>query len=121
MDILISAKSPKPIYEQIYEQISAQILNGELRSDEALPSIRTVAKELDISVITVKSAWETLENNGFIYTIAGKGCFVGAYYGKNLNDKRDELAREKLKANLPFYKNLKISYEELIKLIKEIY
>ncbi|HPG91853.1 MAG TPA: GntR family transcriptional regulator [Clostridia bacterium] len=120
MDILISTKSQKPIYEQIYEQIAAQILKGDLRSNDALPSIRTVAKELGVSVITVKSAWEALEKNGFIYTAAGKGCFVGEYLG-SLNEKKFELAKEKLKANLPFYKNLNISYEELIRLIKQLY
>lgn len=75
MDVVIG-NSEKPIYEQIYEQVSAQILNGELRAGEMLPSIRALARDLRISVITVKSAWEMLENGGFIVTRQGKGCFV---------------------------------------------
>ena len=66
MDIIISNTSDKPIYQQIYEQISAQIIKGELESNFWLPSIRTIAKELRISVITVKKAWEELERMGFI-------------------------------------------------------
>ena len=74
--INISNTSDKPIYQQLFEQISSMILNGELKSDFNLPSIRTAAKELRISVITVKKAWEELERSGLIYPVAGKGCFI---------------------------------------------
>ena len=97
MNLLISNISNKPIYQQLYEQISAQIIKGELGSDYCLPPIRTVAKELRISVIPVKKAWEDLENAGFIYTMAGKGCFVSSLLPQELNTKRDELVVEKLK------------------------
>ena len=76
MDIVISNTSGDPIYQQIFDQISAQIIQGKLPGDFCLPPIRTVAKELRISVITVKRAWEELEHTGLIYTMAGKGCFV---------------------------------------------
>lgn len=76
MTILINNKNGLPIYEQIYTQIKAQIINGQLKTDEALPSIRNLAKDLRISVITTKRAYDELEKDGFVYTIPGKGCFV---------------------------------------------
>lgn len=76
MNIFIDNKSGAPIYDQIYSQIKDQIINGTLKADEALPSIRNLAKDLRISVITTKRAYDELEREGFIYTIAAKGCFV---------------------------------------------
>ena len=76
MDILISNSCGRPIYQQIYDQIKAAILSGELREGDMLPSIRALAKDLRISVITTKRAYEELERGGYIYTAAGKGCFV---------------------------------------------
>ena len=76
MDILISNSCGRPIYQQIYDQIKAAILSGELREGDMLPSIRALAKDLRISVITTKRAYEELEQGGYIYTAAGKGCFV---------------------------------------------
>jgi len=76
MTILINNKSGLPIYDQIYTQIKAQIISSQLQTDEALPSIRTLAKDLRISVITTKRAYDELEKDGYIYTIPGKGCFV---------------------------------------------
>lgn len=76
MNIFIDNKSGAPIYDQIYSQIKDQIINGTLKADQALPSIRNLAKDLRISVITTKRAYDELEKEGFIYTIAAKGCFV---------------------------------------------
>lgn len=76
MTILIDNKSGLPIYDQIYTQIKAQIISGGLQTDDALPSIRSLAKDLRISVITTKRAYDELEQEGFIYTVPGKGCFV---------------------------------------------
>ena len=87
MNIFIDNKSTAPIYEQIYSQIKNQILSGALKEDEALPSIRNLAKDLRISVITTKRAYDELEKDGFIYTIAAKGCFVAP---KNLELLREE-------------------------------
>ncbi len=78
MTILIDNRSGQPIYEQIFSQIKAQIIGGSLEEDQPLPSIRSLAKDLRISVITTKRAYDELENAGFIYTVAGKGCFVAA-------------------------------------------
>ena len=87
MDILIDNKSGAPIYDQIYSQIKTQIISGALREDELLPSIRNLAKDLRISVITTKRAYDELEREGFIYTVAGRGCFVAA---KNVELLREE-------------------------------
>lgn len=76
MTILLDNQRGDPIYRQIAEQIKAQILSGALQPDTALPSIRNLAKDLRISVITTKRAYDELEQEGFVYTIAGKGCFV---------------------------------------------
>ncbi len=76
MDIIISNTSGKPIYEQITAQIKSQVLSGSLRPGDALPSMRVLAKELRISVITTKRAYEELERDGFIETVTGKGSFV---------------------------------------------
>ena len=91
MDILISNANPKPIYEQITEQIKAKILSGELPQGSALPSMRLLAKELRISVITTKRAYAELESAGLIQTVAGKGCFVA---GANLELIREEHLRQ---------------------------
>ena len=76
MDILISNSCGRPIYQQKYNQVKNAILSGELREGDMLPSIRALAKDLRISVITTKRAYEELEQGGYIYTAAGKGCFV---------------------------------------------
>ena len=76
MDILLRNAGGQPIYEQIYTQIKNQIISGALQPGEPLPSIRALAKDLRISVITTKRAYEELEKAGFIQTVAGKGCFV---------------------------------------------
>ena len=76
MEILINNHASKPIYDQISTQIKTQIMSGELKPGEALPSIRALAKSLHISVLTVQKAYDVLQRDGFIETTAGKGCFV---------------------------------------------
>lgn len=78
MDILIRNTGETPIYEQIVKQIKGCILKGELKEGEALPSMRLLARDLRISVITTKRAYEELEREGFVTTVPGKGCFVAA-------------------------------------------
>lgn len=87
MNILIDNKSGAPIYDQIYSQIKSQIISGALREDDMLPSIRGLAKDLRISFITTKRAYEELEKDGFIYTLPGKGCYVAS---KNVELLREE-------------------------------
>lgn len=91
MIILINNKSGQPIYEQIYSQIKNQIIGGDLKENESLPSIRTLAKDLRISVITTKRAYEELERDGYIYTLPGKGSFVAQ---KNLLLVNEEYMRQ---------------------------
>ncbi|MBR0342682.1 MAG: GntR family transcriptional regulator [Oscillospiraceae bacterium] len=76
MQLLINNRNGVPIYDQIYGQIKDQIINGSLKEDDPLPSIRSLAKDLKISVITTKRAYEELEAEGFIYTVPGKGSYV---------------------------------------------
>ncbi len=76
MDIILSNSSDEPIYQQIVSQMKSHIMSGELTSGEVLPSMRVLAQQLKISVITTKRAYEELERDGFIETIAGKGCYV---------------------------------------------
>lgn len=90
MEIYISNQSPKPIYEQITSQLKEKILTGELSEGDALPSIRLLAKELHISVITTKRAYEDLERDGFVATVPGKGTFVAA---QNPAFRREEALR----------------------------
>lgn len=87
MIVLIDNKSGSPIYDQIYTQIKNQIISGDLSEDEMLPSIRNLAKDLRISFITTKRAYEELEKDGFIYTVPGKGCFIAP---KNIELLREE-------------------------------
>ena len=87
MQLLIDNKSGTSIYEQIYTQIKDQIIGGALGEDDPLPSIRNLAKDLRISVITTKRAYEELEREGFLYTVPGKGCFVAP---KNVELLREE-------------------------------
>ena len=87
MELFINNKSGAPIYDQIYNQIKQQIISGALQPDEAMPSIRGLARDLRISVITTKRAYDELEKEGFIYTIAAKGCFVAP---KNVELLREE-------------------------------
>ena len=90
MDIIISNTGGQPIYEQICRQVKGAIATGKLKPGEALPSIRALARDLRISVITTKRAYEELEREGFLVTVAGKGCFVA---GMNLELVREEHLR----------------------------
>lgn len=87
MNILIDNKSGAPIYDQIYSQIKSQIISGALKENDMLPSIRALAKDLRISFITTRRAYEELEKEGFIYTVPAKGCYVAP---KNVELIREE-------------------------------
>ncbi len=121
LDLVVSSASDKPIYQQLFDQLSSQILRGQLREGYCLPPIRTVAKELQISVITVKKAWEDLERAGLIHSMVGRGCFVAPLSSCERQGKRNELALSKLKKDVEFYKSLGIGEDEMIELIREFY
>ena len=92
MKLIISHSSMQPIYEQIVEQIKGQIVKGDLKADTALPSVRTLAKELKVSALTVKKAYDGLEAEGFVITVHGKGSFVAfANQQMMLEEKKKEV------------------------------
>ena len=121
INIAISGTSEKPIYQQLFDQVSAQIVKGQLTEGFCLPPIRTVAKELRISVIPVKKAWEELERAGFIHTMVGRGCFVAPMKAAELSGKRDEMALEKLRKDIEYYKSLGLTADDLVTLVRKHY
>lgn len=120
MNIFIDNKSGAPIYDQIYSQIKAAIISGELKEDDALPSIRSLAKDLRISVITTKRAYEELEREGFIYTVAAKGCFVAP---KNTELLREETLRQienKMDEIIKLSSGANLTTDDLIEMLKNL-
>lgn len=118
MEIIIRNTANQPIYEQIYSQLKTQIIAGVLSPGEALPSIRALAKDLKISVITTKRAYDELESEGFLYTVAGKGCFVAE---KNLDLIREQQLKEletHLTAAAGLAKSCGVTVEELIDMLR---
>ena len=96
MDMILSNSSGKPIYEQITDQIKEQIMTGALAAGDALPSMRLLAKELRISVITTKRAYEELERDGFLENVPGKGCFVAPQNRELMREAQLRRVEEKL-------------------------
>lgn len=117
MDIIISNSDNTPIYEQIYIQVKAQIISGSLYEGDALPSIRLLAKELRISVITTKRAYDELERDGFIYTVAGKGSFVAGVDTELMREENLKKIDELLLEALVLAKNSGIGINELIEIL----
>lgn len=121
MDIIIKNNSESPIYEQIKEQIKAMILNGNLKEGEALPSMRLLAKELRISIITTKRAYEELEREGYIESYTGKGSFVKAINREILRQTVIYEIEELFDEILDKAEIAKIPYEELSRILKTLY
>ena len=117
MKIIIDNQSGKPIYEQIYFQLKNQIISGELAEESPLPSIRNLAKDLRISVITTKRAYEVLENERFIYTLPGKGSFVAKANRELLREENLRKIEEHLEAALDLAQSCKLSREEIIEML----
>lgn len=120
-NIVARTTSQNPIYQQLYEQISTQILQGDLVSDALLPSIRKMAKEIRVSIITIKKTWELLERNGYIYTIAGKGSYVQKNTKSTLDKKKLLTVRKGVKENIALCKSIGISKDVLIDLVSKLY
>lgn len=121
MKILISNSSSEPIYEQIASQIKSLILKNELKEGEILPSIRNLAKELGISVITTKRAYEELEKEGFTETVRGKGTFVAAQNKELMKENKLKIIEEKLLDAVSESKMLGLELDDLIKMLKILY
>ena len=121
MDIIISNTSSQPIYDQIYSQIKALILNGTLKEGDTLPSMRLLAKELRISVITTKRAYEELERDGFIETITGKGSFVGKTNLELIREEHLKTVEEHLNQAIDHARLAGLPLSELISLLEMLY
>ena len=121
MDIIIANASPDPIYEQISQQIKNAIVRGELTPGELLPSIRNLARELRISVITTKRAYEELEREGFTETVGGKGTFVSLHNTELLKEKRMQLIEEKFTEVIMEGKIMDISLSTLHEMLDLLY
>lgn len=121
MDIIISNSSGVPIYEQIEEQIKSQIMTGELVEGDALPSMRMLAKDLKISIITTKRAYEDLERDGFITSVTGKGSFVKGINSDMVKENMMFAIQELLDTAVDKAILGKITYEELSETLKILY
>ncbi len=121
VDIIISNTSSVPIYEQIITQMKKNIMNGNLKEGEALPSMRTLAKELKISVITTKRAYEELENAGFIVTVMGKGSFVAKKNLELIKEEQFKQIEQHIKCAVEQAQMNGISLKELIEIVKILY
>lgn len=121
MNIVISNSSDKPIYEQIAQQIKKLIISGELSPGDALPSMRFLAKELRISVITTKRAYSDLERDGFIETVTGKGSFVANQNLAFIREEQLRLAEEFLQKAVDIARSSDISWAELSELLELLY
>ncbi len=120
MKILINNKNGQPIYDQIYRQIKNQIINGSLKEDESLPSIRNLAKDLHISVITTKRAYDELEHEGFVYTVAGKGCFVASKNTELLREENLKKIEDYMRKISKIAVSCNLSTHEIIEMFKVI-
>jgi len=121
MDIIISSNTSKPIYEQITLQIKAMIMNGELQTGAPLPSMRALAKSIHVSVITVQTAYENLQRDGFIETTVGRGSFVSAQNKDFVQEERQRRAEEHLQEAAEIGRTYGIPVEKLVELLKIFY
>ena len=121
MDIIITNNSEKPIYDQIKEQIKEMILKGELKEGDALPSMRLLAKELRISIITTKRAYEELERDGYIESYTGRGSFVKRIKHEVVREGVLYEIEELFEAAVGKARLAKLSYEELEQRLKLLY
>ena len=121
MNIIISNSSDEPIYQQISRQIKNLIIEGKVKEGDALPSIRKLAKELQISVITTKRAYEELAKEGFINKIAGKGSFVAPQNKSLLREKRLKIVEEKMLEAIQAARTIDLSLSELKDMLNILY
>lgn len=120
MNIIISNANDRPIYEQIYMQIKAAIISAELKEDDLLPSIRNLAKDLRISVITTKRAYEELERDGYIYSVAGKGFYVARKNTEILREANLKEIEEHMRCILQLAPTCKLKLNDIIEMFQVI-
>ena len=121
MQILISHNSKEPIYEQIYQQIKKDILSGELSAGYPLPSMRILAKEIDVSIITTKRAYEELEKDGLIYSVVGKGSFVSEQNREMIIERKRKIIEEQLTTAIRNSKEIGLDLHDLKELLFLLY
>jgi GntR family transcriptional regulator len=121
LNILISTLSQTPIYEQIQIQIKEMVLKGMLKSQEQLPSIRLMAKDLKVGIITVKRAYEELEKEGIVINLQGRGCFVAELDRNKIKEIHIDMLRERLLEIKDFADTVDISSVEMFSVLNEIY
>lgn len=121
MDIIISNSSGKPIYEQITIQLKQMILSGTLKPHDPLPSMRLLAKELRISVITTKRAYEDLEKDGFIYSVVGKGSFVADTNHELLREEQLKQIEEHLERAVETANRMNVSQQEVMGMLQMLF
>lgn len=121
MNLIISNSSGRPIYEQITDQIKGCILSGELSEGQVLPSMRALARDLHISVITTKRAYEDLERDGFVVVVAGKGCFVAPRNLELMREEKRKQVEQTLEKAVEQAKAASITLEELGEMISLLY
>ena len=117
MNILIDNKSGAPIYDQIYSQIKSQIISGALKENDMLPSIRALAKDLRISFITTRRAYEELEKEGFIFTVPAKGCYVAPKNVELLREENLKKIEQHIEQILLLAASCNLSKEDIIEMI----
>lgn len=121
MEIVVSNKASRPLYEQIATQMKAAIMSGELQAGEAIPSVRALAKSLHISILTVQKAYSTLQEDGFIETTAGKGCYVSARNQDFYLEEQQKKIEEKFSEAIEIARASGISFDKLMELLTILY
>ena len=121
MEIIVSNKASRPLYEQISTQMKSAIMSGELKAGEAIPSVRSLAKSLHISILTVQKAYSTLQEDGFIETTAGKGCYVSAQNQDFYLEEQQKKIEERLSEAIEIARANGISFDKLIELLTILY
>ena len=121
MEIVVSNKASQPLYEQIASQIKAAIISGELQAGEAIPSVRSLAKSLQISILTVQKAYTTLQEDGFIETTAGKGYYVSAQNQDFYLEEQQKRIEEKFAEAIEIARTSGISLNKLTELLTLMY
>ena len=121
MEIVVSNKASSPLYEQIATQIKAAIMSGELKAGEAIPSVRSLAKSLHISILTVQKAYSTLQEDGFIETTAGKGCYVSAQNQDFYLEEQQKKIEERFAEAVEIARISNINLDKLIDLLTLLY
>ena len=121
MEIVVSNKASRPLYEQIATQIKTSIMSGELKAGEAIPSVRALAKSLHISILTVQKAYSTLQEDGFIDTTAGKGCYVSVQNQDFYLEEQQKKIEERFSEAIEIARASGISFDKLIELLTILY